>query len=90
MPLCLDPTSVDVDAPGGAGVDALDDCDAGVGLELQASIGSPPSSPAPDPSSLGVTTTPDTPAVPEGLGGDLVFIDEFEFERRQHELEVET
>ena len=40
--------------------------------------------------SLEAGATPDTPAVPEGLSDELVFVDEFEFERRQHGLEVET
>ena len=86
----LDPALVDAAAPSDADVGAQGVCEAGTSLEPQAGAGSLLSSPAPCPSSPGVGATHDTPAIPERLGDELVFLDEFEFEKRQHELEVET
>ena len=84
------PALADAAALGDADVGAQDVREAGTNLEPQADARSPPSSPAPCPSPPGAAATPDTPAIPEGLGDEYAFVDEFEFERRQHDLEVET
>ena len=59
--------------------------------------GSAPSSPASGTlphAAVATAAAPDTPAAPEGLGDELASVqhgrDELEFEKRQHELEVET
>ena len=75
-------------------VDAVGFPNANPDQEALTGAGSVPLSPASRASLVEAEATPNTPATPEGLGGELVVTrhscDELAFEKCQHELEVEA